>query len=984
MIYQVCKAGRFYFLGIITTLFISLPLAAQPSSGGTPVSGTIVDAKEQKPVGGATIQLINQADTTQRRVTISDISGKFSISRVRPGQYNLRVTFVGYKSVNKPVLVQQDSVLLGRIQIEEDMRVLGEIKVEGQEIRAEQKGDTLIYNAAAFKVNKDATVEDLVKKMPGVVIENGEVKAQGETVRRVLLDGQEFLGNDAMAALRNLPADIVSRVQVFDRQSDQAQFTGFNDGNQERTLNIMTTGGVNNAQFGKLYAGTGTESRYNTGGNLSWFNGQQRLSLVGLSNNMNQQNFSPQDLLGLMGGGSTGGFGGMGGMGSVIIRATGAGGGPPGNISFGGMGGGGNDFFVGQQAGINKTHSIGLNYTNRFSQKLNVNASYFFNQATNNTDSDIQREFFGNQSISQLYNENSLSSSKNGNHRFNARITWTIDKYNSFIITPRLSTQNNESNRSNFGQTLGSDLDMINSSQNVSSVDNFGLNLGGNILYRRSFDKRGRTFSLSVNSSNNSRDGDNYQKSTNIFVGSGMGGSNLTQRINQWTTTPSDNVTLGGSVNYTEPVGKNSQVQLSYNPSLNNSLSERYTYAYDTFTNDFTIVDSLLSNEFDNKNITQRGGVTYRYNYKKVNLSLGANYQNLRLISDQTFPVDFYGTTSFNSVLPEATFEYRVRQNSQIRMQYRTFTRAPSISQLQNVIDNSNPLSLSSGNPDLGEQFSHNVNLRYNLTRVAQGQTLLLFMNANVNQNYIGQSTLTALKDTLLADGVILRRGGQFTRPDNLGEQKSLRSFLTFGFPFKPIKSNINFNLGGGVTRTPSLLNNQTFYSDNASLNSGVVISSTISPQVDFTLSYNLTLSNVTYQQPNIPNNSYNAQRGSFQLTFTPWNKLVLVNDLAFSTYDGLGEDIDQSLLVLNLAVGYKFLKNNAGELRLTAFDLLNQNNSINRQITDTYIQDSVTQALTRYFVLNFTYNLRNFNSGNTPQRPSEMGMPREVRFERF
>jgi hypothetical protein len=959
---------RFLQAGLLlaaTICIILLPssLMAQTMGPTGQVHGTILDAKDQKPIAGTTVQLISKADTTQRRITVSDVTGKFGITRVRPGDYTLRMSFTGYKLITRDLSITRDSLNLGAVLMEEDIRVLGDVTVEGQEIRAEQKGDTLIFNAAAYKVNADASAEDLVKKMPGVTIENGQVVAQGQAVRRVLVDGQEFLGDDATAALRNLPAEIINRVQVFDRQSDQAQFTGFDDGNAERTLNIMTKGGLNSAQFGKIYSGLGadyTQGRYNAGGNISFFDGQQRISVIGMSNNMNQQNFSAQDLMGIMGGG-----GGGGGRGGMVVMGGGGG--------FGGGGFGGGDFFSGQQSGVNTTHSIGLNYSNRFSEKLNVNGSYFFNNSRNSNASDINRSFFGSEdAFSQIYNESNFSKSTNGNHRANARITWTIDSKNSFIITPRITTQGNTSDSNVDGFTVLPDNSPLNSTLNLSTSDNTAINFGNNILYRRGFEKRGRTFSMSLNTSINNRQGESTQQSTNTFSRAGMG--EVTQVIDQITDSPSTSTGWSGNVNYTEPLGTRSQIQLSYNPSVNYSNSERYTYNLDPISQFYADIDSLLSNEYDNTNFVQRGGLSYRYNYEKINFNVGANLQYEKLISDQSFPIDFYGKTSFNSILPDAVATYRFAQNSQLRLQYRASTRTPSISQLQNVIDNSNPLQLSTGNPDLGQQFNHNLNLRYNLTRVAEGQTFFAFLNGSLTQDYLGNSTFIAQSDTMLADGVLLRTGGQLRRPENLGNSQNLRGMVAYSFPNKQLKSNVSFSVGGSLSRNPTMLNEVTYFTNNSSVNSRIGVASTISPQVDFTLAYNVNLINVSYEQPNQPSTNYTQQQGSFQFTWMPKNKFVFISDFAFNTYNGLETSVNQNAAVLNLAVGYKFLKRNAGELRLTGFDLFNQNNSIRRNVTDTYIQDTFSNVLTRYFVMTFTYNLRNFNTGSQPERRPGMG----------
>ena len=268
-----------------------------------------------RPLRRASVNLTSLKDSTQKFNIISDSSGRFEFKNLYTDSFVLRISFVGYDDFKQIVGINNGTVDLGTLFIPKSIKQLGEVVVVSKVPPVQQKGDTLEYNASQFKVNPDATAEDMVKKLPGVTVDKqGTVTAQGEQVRKVTIDGRDFFGDDATAALRNLPAEIIDKIQVFDRLSDQAQFTGFDDGNTLKSLNIVTKANMRNGQFGRMYAGYGTDDRYAAGGNVSFFKDNRRISLVGNFNNVNQQNFASQDLLGVTsGGGNRGGFGGFGG-----------------------------------------------------------------------------------------------------------------------------------------------------------------------------------------------------------------------------------------------------------------------------------------------------------------------------------------------------------------------------------------------------------------------------------------------------------------------------------------------------------------------------------------------------------------------------------------------------------------------------------------------------------------------------------------------
>jgi hypothetical protein len=326
------------------SLFVLALFALVTAAESQSIRGKLLDLTESRPLSGATLSLRSIRDTNDVRNAVADSLGVFRFNALPQDSFFIIVRFIGYEEYRQIVSVTDSlpDVDLGTLFIPRSSTELTRVVVNSKTPPTQQKGDTIQYNASQYKVNPDATVEDLVKKAPGITVgQDGTVTAQGEQVRKVTIDGKDFFGDDASAALRNLPADIVDKIQVFDRLSDQAQFTGVDDGNSQKSLNIVTKSGLKNGQFGRFYAGGGTDKRYQAGGNVSFFKGDRRLSFVGLANNINQQNFGSQDLLGVT---STGG--GRGGQG----------GGRP-----GGGGGGQGNFQIGQQNGISRTNSIGVN-----------------------------------------------------------------------------------------------------------------------------------------------------------------------------------------------------------------------------------------------------------------------------------------------------------------------------------------------------------------------------------------------------------------------------------------------------------------------------------------------------------------------------------------------------------------------------------------------------------------------------------------------
>lgn len=936
--------------------FLLLTCAQLSIAQNITLKGALRDKTDSAALRNATIRLTSPDDAQFRKQALTGADGAFEIPDLKPAPYIITITYIGYGELTRAIMLQAETQNLGTIYMPKSSRDLKEVVIKGQVPPTQQKGDTLQYNADAYKTNPDASGEDLVKKMPGIVVENGTVKAHGEDVKRVLLDGKEFFGEDATLALRNLPAEMISKIEVFDRQSDQAQFTGFDDGNSQKTINVVTRAEMRSGQFGKVFAGYGTEGRYNAGGSVNLFSGDRRISLIGLTNNINQQNFSQQDLLGVMNAGSSRGGGGRGGGG------RGGGG--------GGRGGGGGNFMVGQQNGINKTNSLGINYSDEWGKKITVNGSYFFNNSNNSNN-----EFTNTQTVrddgTSLYNtEEQRSSSNNYNHRMNMRIEYKIDSSNSIIFTPSVSFQNNRSSSNSFTTISpdGFNLNPISSSENIRTTKNSGYNLNGNLMYRHAFAKRGRTLSLSVGFGANDREGETHNQNYITDIKNG----NLADTVNQQVLPLSDGHNLNANIAYTEPIGKQGQLQFNYNPSVSKSNSDRKTYDFDTDINKFALMDTSQSSLFDNTYTAQNAGLSYRLGNRDKMLSFGASYQYSTLSSDAIFPQPAQVRKSFSNILPNAMLMMKAGEYGRIRLFYRTSTDNPSIQQLQNVLNVGNSINVSMGNPDLDQSFGHMLAARYNYTNTQSGHNFFANLFFTSTQDYVTNAIYFAKSDTALTPTFTLLEGGQISKPVNLDGSWSVRSFFTYGVPVKFIKSNFNVNAGVGFTQTPNMIDNVSSLTGNYNYNVGAVISSNISEYVDFTVNYSANFNTVKDPTAEVSTTKYFSHTAGVSFNLLSKNGWVMQQDLNNQLYTGLSEGNNQSYFLWNASVGKKFLKNQRGELRLSGFDLLKQNRSISRIQNGKITTDVRSEVLTQYFMLTFTYKLRNFGKAPARQENNE------------
>lgn len=908
------------------------------------ITGIVNEVDAAQALPGVNVAVLQLADSAIIAGTTTLLDGSFQVSGLPAASVLIRFGYVGYETAFKLVDLTEQSVNMGEISLLQSAVSLDAFSVEETVIQSTQRGDTTEYNADAFKVNVDATTEDLMRKMPGVTIEDGQVQAQGEQVKRVLVDGKPFFGEDARATLRNMPAEAVEKVQVSDFKSDQSQFTGFDDGEEGKTINIVTKPEFRNGTFGRFYAGYGDAERYKAGGNINFFNDARRISLLFQANNINQQNFSSEDLSGVAGASGSSGRGRRG------MR-----GGSTGN------------FTVGARDGIAQTIAGGINYSDQWGKKVKVSGSYFYNRTDRNVQNELRRSFVQDDSEGLTYSEFETISELSDQHRINMRIEYKPDSMNTILFTPSASYSSVKGESTLIGENADAS-EILNDVGRGFNTTLQTLNFSAPVLLQHKFRKARRTVSLELTPAYNSGAGQSRLLSENRFFEDSLFVDSLDQEGELDLT----GYSAGASLAYTEPVGEKGMLQFNWRPNYSYSDSRNETFSFNPVSSEYDLRDSLLNNVFESTYHTQLIGTEYSHNWKKLQVNFGLSYQWAELSAVQQFPVQLSGLQNFSAVLPNARIAYRFSKSKNFRLFYRARNNPPAIEQLQNVVNNSNPVRLTIGNPDLKQDYRHMMFMRYSASNPEKSTTFFVGGGFTFTNNYIGDATTIALSDTTLADGIRLARGGQLVQPVNLDGQLSIRTFASYGIPVKPIKSNLNINLSLRLSSTPGLINGELNRSNTPSAGFGLTLASNISKSIDFTISSN-TSWNYFFNtlQTNLNSQNWN-QSSRADLTWSVWKGLILNISANHQYFTGLSEGFDQNFVLVNGGLGYKFLKERRAELRLEVFDLLNQNVSVQRVFSDVYIEDREVNVLQRFVMLTFTYNLRNFVSAE-PEKPFYM-----------
>lgn len=940
--------------------FLALGTAWGQGAGNGVVKGYLRTLDTGEPMSFAAVMLQNPKDSTVAYSAISNDKGFFQITGVADGEYRFVATFLGYKNLDKTVAIARGARTkdMGIMDMEEQEITLGQVTVREDRIPVTVKQDTIEFDAASYKLRDNAVVEDLLKRLPGVEVgPDGSIRAMGEQISEITVDGQPFFGDDPKLATRNLPADIVSKVQVLERKSDQAQFTGIDDGNTRKSINITLKKDKNEGVFGRATVGGGVpDGRFAANGNLNRFRGKERISLLGSGNNVNDLGFSVSDLMTSFGGGQ-GGRGG-GGMGDLF------GGGQGGNMTFrGGQSGISNALLGGgSNAGITTAYAGGLNYRNEWSDgKLKFNSSYFGSDAsTVNTEERLRQTLleegggFSNLQIGD-------SENRRGNHRINMNLEYQIDSLRSLIFRPNFTFSKQDAFSTNDYTSITDEDALLNSGSILSRSDNTRPSLGGSLLLRQRFRKAGRTFSLNLSGSYNDQDTEQLNQSDNTFLNND--GILVADSIRQLSFQQNVNQRFGARLAYTEPLSRNKFLEINYDFNTNFQNSDRETFDFDPLTGRFDRLNDLFSNQFENTFNTHQGGFNYRVQKLKYDYTIGMSLQESRILSEspeQITPINY----SFVNLFPVAQFNYNFSQSKRLRINYRGNARNPSVNQLQPVPDVSNPQVVRLGNPELNPEISHNVNLNFNNFNLASMRSFFVSLRGSVTNDRI-------VNATTMGQG-----GRQTIIPVNTDGAWNLNAFSAMGIPIKSIKSNLNLNTNVGYDHYANLFNGLENITNSLTAGGGFRISFNPSEKFDLSAGANMSYNNARQSVQTHLNSEFFNYTASGDFNWTLPLEIVIGSDVRFTANRGGSATYNQQAVLLGAYVEKRFLKGNAGALRFQGFDLLNQNINVNRTIGDAFIEDLRTSILQRYFMLSFSYRFGKFGGQQAPA-----GMMRMMRF---
>ena len=910
-------------------------LAASAQKNGT-IKGVVFDTIAKQPVSAATITVLQSKDSSLVTFTMTNSRGEFSLANVPYGDYRLLVTHVSYHNVNKYFTVNDanKSIDLANIEVSDKNKVLEEVVIMAEAPPVTLIGDTVQYNAGSFKTKPNAVVEDLLKRMPGIQVEkDGTVKAQGQEVKRILVDGKEFFGTDPKIATKNLPADAVDKVQVYDKQSDMAQLTGFDDGQSEKTINLKLKKDKKKGVFGKVNAGGGTEGRYQGKFNVNSFKGARQMSVIGMGNNTNAEGFSFMDILSFSGGMNQLGGGG-GGM-NINISSN--------DPLASSMGGGNNN-------SINTSWAGGANYNNIIGKKMEVQSNYFYNHYNPVTDQKLSRQYILPDST-YFYNQNSRTDNLSNSHRFNLTYDYLIDSMNSLRFTPTLSLQNSNNHSVSAYETLSEQL--LRSNRGIS--DNFsagdGYNFNGTLLYRKKFKRRGRTFSLSVGTTLNNSDGNGELESVNEFYNR-QGNLVKSDSINQRSVSENEVRGYNTRAVYTEPLFKRSLLEFSASKSESRSVSDKVTYDYDKNSGKHDILNTLLTNNYENVYRTTTAGIRLRTQKKKYNYSFGLTWQNSDLKGTITSGIkDSVITKPFYNLLPNARFQYNFTRFKNLQLDYRASTNQPSVSQLQPLPDISNPLNIKLGNPNLKQEFTHRINANYT------------GMNPFRNKSFFWFSSYSFTNNKIVSFDVVDSFGIKLTTPVNVNGVYNLSNDISVGWPLRFMKATLNFNTGVGYSKSIQFINTNRNNIYNISFDPSVEISKSFKDKIDLSLRGGVTFNKAKYSLQSSLNNNYLTQDYSIDAGWQLPMNFYLSTDFTYTISSKRSEGYNAKVPLWNASFSKLFLKYNRGELKMSVHDLLNENEAIVRTTNSNYIEDQSNRVLKRFYLLSFTYSLNKMSA---------------------
>ena len=906
------------------------------------LQGRAVDTSAA-PLASSTVMLLSAKDSSLVNFTRTGESGAFAFKNIKSGNYVLKISFVGFIPYNQVIKPTNEPVVdLGALKLKPITRELMEVVVRTAKAPLTIKGDTIEYNASSFKVPPGSSVEDLLRKLPGVQIDqDGNIKAQGQDVKKVTVDGKNFFGNDPKQATKNLQADAITKVQVYNDKTEQAKLTGVDDGKKEKTINLELKEEFKKGGFGKVTAAAGPASnnvsaRADVKGSYNKFNAKHQFSLLGLGNNTNQQGLSYNDYQDFRG--------------SNAYNSNQ-------NADFGFSGG--NFFYFSDSGdeglGIPVSGRQGVGFSNNAAGGANYNfdtkekkwsGSYYYNQ----TRLELDAHRLSNNTLPQSeYTRDETSNQVNftGNHRVSLRYEKQIDTLNTlvFINNSRYGMGNAHLSRL---QDLARSNGATTHNESNNNSDQHQFATSNSLIYRHKMHKKGRSFAASATYEVNTNNSTLYLDSKNTYSGP-ITAADQSPDIHQDQQSNISRTEYKASLQYVEPFAKRFTWETFYNFSLRFDEVDR-----DVFNRgDNTYVhNDTLSLYYKNNYVYNRLGSSVRYSFKGLNISAGLAGQRFTLngqfAPDQTSPTFNHIDRVFTTLIPNVGLNYDLKNNRYLYGGYNVSVQIPTSVQLQPVTNNSNPLFVIQGNPDLLPQLGHNVNLGFNYFN--PGSFINFYINLN-GTKYVNQIVNSQITDPQTLITVI--------RPENLSGGQNFGSYLGFGFPLKKTKATLDLNASTNLGKNPARINGILNETSTQSFNGGARLSLTLVEWLTFYGNANVGSTNTQFSIGSNRNQVFTNNTFGGELTLRLPHDLYINTNLNYKISKNEQLNFDQRIPIWNASMYHILGKAKRAEIRLTATDMLNRNVAVSLTRGANYTQSETIQTLARYFTLGFTYNMR-------------------------
>ena len=948
---------KYLFLVLLIGLSSAISFA---QSGRVSVAATVLDEADNSPVVQATVQLLSLPDSMMVVGDVTNLDGRFKLT-TRPGKYVLKVSFVGYLSYIKQVQLTKAKPLLnlGNIILKSDAIMLKEAVITAEAPQVTVSGDTLGYSASAYRTSEGAALEELVKKIPGAEVDDdGNVKLNGKEIKKLLVDGKEFFGGDVKTGLQNLPADMVDKINAYDRQSDNARITGIDDGEEEAVLDIKVKKGMNQGWIGNLNAGAGTEDRYSVNTNVNRFSSHgdnsNQFSLIGRVNNVNDRR-----------------FGGPGGM-------------------------------MGGNRGLNTSKEVGLNYAME-TKKVDFGASIRYNNRKNDVHSVGQVENFLPSGNSSFSNSNTSNLNKNQNLNAFMRLEWRPDSMTTFFMRGSLSWGDTESGSESMSATFNADpyaivadpnkyldfdsdsneeLDKIrvNASNNGSLSDGNSLSANGNMQLTRKLNDKGRNISLRLTGIYGDSESDRFSRNlTRYYSGDGIPTFNE-DTIRRYITTPTNNYKLGAQLSYSEPIADRVYLQFSYRFQYGYSESDNSTYNMPfewvlanklagNYSNEMEL-DPDQSKYAEYKTYEHDARMTFRVNRETWRMSAGLAFRPQSTeLAYRKGDVDTVATRSVFNFSPEVDFRYQPEKQTQLRISYRGRTSDPSMENLLPITDDSNPLNIRTGNPGLKPSFSHNLNMHFNTFNMDAQRTIFSHVNGSFIQNAISQ--IRKYNEST---------GGWTTMPENINGNWTVFGMVGMVTALKSNKkftietfTNARYANNVGYVTTGEMKDAQKNTTTNLTLGERLGaryrnnwLELGINGSINYTFEKD-KLNPINNQEP------YTFSYGGNLQVFAPWGTTVTsyITNQARRGYSDAS--MNKNELIWNAQVAQSFLKGSL-TLSLEWNDILREQSNITRSLTSSGRSVYTYNGVNSYGMVRVIYRLNIFGSKEAREKMMNRG----------